>query len=169
MKNAIFLLSLLLPLLANAQINNTIYDDSKSQTILIGECNIEGFRLNEFATWFDKEYEDYSVNESVFAETYSLKFDSIYVVLGTWCSDSQREVPHFCKIMNHEYFKGTLVRYFAVDGQKHTDAIDTEEFYIQFVPTMIFYYGGNELCRIVENPSLSLEKDIMDLLSKIQP
>lgn len=169
MKKAILSLCLLIPFFANAQLNSTIYDELKSKEILIGECNLEGFHSGEFAVWFDKEYEEYSVNESVFVEAYALKFDSIYVVLGTWCGDSRREIPHFCKIMDHEYFNGTYVRYFAVDGKKHTDAIDTEDLYIQFVPTMIFYYGGNELCRIVENPHLSLEEDIMDLLSRIQP
>lgn len=169
MKNLLLAFLIISPFFAGAQLNNKVYDELKAEDILIGECTPEGFRNGICAEWFNKEYYSFEVNESVFVEGYQVKFDSVIVVLGTWCSDSQREVPRFCKIMDHDYFDGTMVKYYAVDGAKKTDAVNTEELYIQFVPTMIFYYGGNELCRIVETPRLSLEEDIMDLLSRIQP
>lgn len=158
-----------IPFLMSAQLNKTMYDEIKSEEILYGECNPDGFKSGDFAFWFDTVYANYEVNETHFIPGYEVQFDSIYVFLGTWCSDSQREVPRFCKIMDHDYFKGTYVRYFALDGNKKSDAIDTKEFYIDYVPTFIFYYNGNELCRIIETPKLSLEEDIMDLLSRIQP
>jgi hypothetical protein len=169
MKNLLLAFLILSPFFAGAQLNTKVYDELKSEDILIGECTPEGFRNGICAEWFNKEYDSFEVNESVFVEEYQAKFDSVIVVLGTWCGDTRREVPRFCKIMDHDYFKATLVKYYSVDGAKKTDAVNTEELYIQFVPTMIFYYGGNELCRIVETPHLSLEEDIMDLLSRIQP
>jgi thiol-disulfide isomerase/thioredoxin len=170
MKKIVILLFLLVSFFASAQLNRVILDEAKSENILYGECDPSGFRSGEFDKWFSPEYESYKVNSQFFAEGYAVKFDSICVVLGSWCSDSQREVPRFCKIMDDEYFAGTKIRFFAVDGNKKTDVLDTEEYYIQYVPTFIFYYGGNELCRIIETPRTScLEEDIMDLLSRIQP
>lgn len=169
MKNLFIFLVFMTPVLLTAQINKTVYDEVKDQEILIGECNQEGFRSPGFNEWFDTEYASYEVNDVQFNPDYKIPFDSVYVFLGTWCSDSQREVPRFCKIIDNEYFAGTYVRYFALDGNKQTDAIDTKEFYVDYVPTFIFYYKGNELCRIIEAPKLSLEEDIMDLLSRIQP
>ncbi len=160
---------LVFPVILSAQINKTVFDEVKEQEILIGECNPEGFRSEGFNSWFDAEYDAFQVNDEFFVPGYNIQFDSVYVFLGTWCSDSKREVPRFCKIMDHTYFAGTPVRYFALDGNKHTDVINTKEFYIDYVPTFIFYYRGNELCRIIEAPKLSLEEDIMDLLSRIQP
>jgi len=169
MRKLFVILFVAIPVLMSAQLNKTMYDEIKSEEILYGECNPDGFKSGDFALWFDTVYANYEVNEIHFNPNYEVPFDSIYVFLGTWCSDSQREVPRFCKIMDHEYFKGTYVRYFALDGNKKSDAIDTEEFYIDYVPTFIFYCHGNELCRIIEAPKLSLEEDIMDLLSRIQP
>ncbi|HOZ30036.1 MAG TPA: hypothetical protein PLL66_03885, partial [Bacteroidales bacterium] len=135
MRNQILGLLVLCPLFVNAQLNRVIHDDIKSQDILFGECDTNGFKLDEFSTWFLEGYNSYEVQESYFNRDFSIQFDSIYVFLGTWCSDSQREIPRFCKIMDHEYFQGTNVRYFALDGMKKSDVIDTDQFYIQFVPT----------------------------------
>lgn len=153
----------------SAQVNRIIFDEGKGEDILYGECDREGFIMPEFAYWFDEEYNSYNVNDEVFVPGYDVKFDSIYVFLGSWCDDSHREVPRFCKIMDHPYFSGTEVKYFCVDGNKANDVINTEDYYLQFVPTFIFYYRGEELCRIIEQPKDSLEEDIMDLLYRIQP
>jgi hypothetical protein len=166
--NLLFLLAFI-PVAMFAQVNKVVFDELKSEDILLGEINTEGLKSGAFEVWFDKEYSEYNVNDVHFNPAYVIPFDSVYVFLGTWCSDSQREVPRFCKIMDHEYFKGTFVKYFALDGNKTCPAIDTKEYYVDYVPTFVFYYKGNELCRIIETPKLSLEEDIMDLLSRIQP
>lgn len=169
MKTTLFLFFTLLSMLLTAQVNKIVFDETKDQYILYGECNKDGFVMPEFADWFNAEYDSYEVKEEYFVPGYNVKFDSIYVFLGTWCSDSHREVPRFCKIMDNDYFEGTEVRYFCLDGDKSNDLINPDDYYLQFVPTFIFYYRGEELCRIIENPKESLEQDIMDLLYRIQP
>ncbi|MDR2010802.1 MAG: hypothetical protein LBQ22_10005 [Bacteroidales bacterium] len=169
MKATLFLFFVCITGLISAQVNRIVFDENKGQDVLYGECDRNGFVMPEFAEWFDEEYNSYNVNDEVFIPGYDVKFDSIYVFLGTWCSDSHREVPRFVKIMDHPYFAGINVKYFCLDGDKTTDIINTEDFYLQFVPTFIFYYRGEELCRIIEEPRESLEEDIMDLLDRIQP
>jgi len=168
MKIILFLLAVIFSASVFGQLNQTIFDEGKNQEILIGECNVDGFTQGEFASWYTMKYENYEVEDIHFNPNYTTKFDSIYVFLGSWCSDTQRELPRFCKIMDHKYFQGTYVRYFAFDGKKQNDIIDNEEYYVQFLPTFVFYYNGNELCRIIETPRDSLEEDIMDLLDRIQ-
>ncbi|MDR2835651.1 MAG: thioredoxin family protein [Bacteroidales bacterium] len=148
--------------------NKIIYDEKKEQDIIYGECNKAGFLIPEFSEWFLKEYNSYQVKDSLFVESYDTKFDSIYVFLGTWCEDSQREVPRFIKIMENPYFEDISIRFFCIDGDKKTDIIDAESFYLQLVPTFIFYHNGEELCRIVETPRIGLEEDIMDLVWRMQ-
>ncbi|MDD4150404.1 MAG: hypothetical protein PHE33_10265 [Bacteroidales bacterium] len=168
MKSILFLSVFILSIYSNAQINRTVFDEIKNQEILYGECNLDGFTQKNFESWFNSEYESYNVADTFFNPQYTIPFDSIYVFLGTWCSDTKRELPRFCKIMEDEYFKKTKVRYFGFDGKKQNDVIDSDEFYIQFLPTFVFYYKGNELCRIIEAPQKSLEEDIMDLLMRVQ-
>jgi thiol-disulfide isomerase/thioredoxin len=153
----------------NAQLNRVIFDDKKEKEILFGESTKEAFLLSGFAEWFNKEYDAYQVNDTVFVDDYTETFDSIYVFLGSWCDDSQREVPRFIKIMEtFPIFNNVSIRYFCLDGNKQCDIINPEDYYIDLVPTFIFYKRGNELCRIIEQPRVTLENDIKDLLWRIQ-
>jgi len=169
MKNIFILILLTSVITVNAQINRNFFDEKLGKNLLYGECNKDGFLLADFAEWFDKEYNSYKVNDTVFAENYETTFDSIKVFLGTWCEDSQREVPRFIKIMEtFPFFKDIKIRYFCVDKEKLCDVINPADYYVDFVPTFIFYKRGEELCRIIETPRVTLENDIKDLLWRIQ-
>ena len=169
MKKLIIGLLIFLPIFVSAQLNRVIYDERKSQDILYGECDIDGFRSEVSANWFEDAYETYKVRDSLFNEDFAVKFDSVYVFLATWCSDSKREIPAFCKIMASKFFSQTAVRYLALDSYKKTDIIDPEKYAIEYVPTFIFYHNGAEVFRIIEAPELSLEEDIQKYLLGIQP
>ncbi|MGH9459373.1 MAG: HEAT repeat domain-containing protein [Thermoanaerobaculia bacterium] len=81
--------------------------------------------------------------------------DTLEVVLGTWCTDSQREVPKLLKILDilQEDFAVELpVSYLAVDRSKQDPAGGTEGKKIEYVPTFIYYRDGREIGRIVEKP-----------------
>ena len=170
MKRFITIYFVLISLFSMSQkLNRSIYDENKEEQILFGEVTKDAFKQTEFAEWFNREYNEYTVSDTVFNESYEVTFDSIFVFLGTWCEDSQREVPRFIKIMEKfSFFKNIPIRYFCVDGNKYCDVINCEDYYVQLVPTFIFYKRGEELCRIVESPRISLEVDILDLLERLQ-
>ena len=98
------------------------------------------------------------------------KIDSdinILVFLGTWCSDCQRELPRFLKIveaMKNNHFTCQLI---GVDRSKQDPQGLAEQYQIEFVPTFIVQKNGRELGRIVEAPMLSIEQDLQEILSVI--
>ena len=86
--------------------------------------------------------------------------------MGTWCSDSQREVPAFYKILNQTDFDHTNLEVIAVSQEKDTPNKLEEGFAIEYVPTIIFYRNDKEIGRYVEVAQETLEKDILAILNE---
>ena len=94
----------------------------------------------------------------------------ITIVMATWCSDSRREVPRFYKILDFLKFNNDNTTLINVNSAKKTSDIDISTINIQRVPTIFFYINNNEIGRIIETPKISLEKDMVNILSdKIFP
>ncbi len=83
--------------------------------------------------------------------------------MGTWCSDSRREVPRFKKILDLLNYPAEKVKIFAVNRDKKIEKEDISGLRIEFVPTFIFYSDGKETGRIVETPYKSLEADMLKI------
>lgn len=169
MKKTVPLVILLLisTIICAQQMNQTIIDELIDEEILLGYCDLDGLTSDPFNMWFEPEYESYKIDqESLDQINPELLSDlEIKIFLGTWCGDSQREVPRFYKIADYLDFDNlTLI---AVDGSKHADGTEVSDLGIEWVPTFIFYYQGTEIGRIVESPDQSLEKDLLQLLSSI--
>ncbi|HUO85610.1 MAG TPA: thioredoxin [Thermoanaerobaculia bacterium] len=93
--------------------------------------------------------------------------DHIGVYLGTWCSDSQREVPKLLKILDlleSQYGISIPVSFVALDRSKEEPADLIEERNIEKVATFIYYRGGEELGRVVETPASLLEDDLLAIV-----
>jgi len=169
MKHLIFLFLLtIFSVITFAQDYNTIIIDEESEKpMLIGYCTREAFDDTSFSGWWNEEYEMYQVD----VETADQLIDSwdnveITLVMGTWCSDSRREVPRFFKILNEIGYPSEIVNLIGVNRDKVGLADEVDGMEIHFVPTFIFYGNGKELGRIVEMPYESLEKDMLDILKK---
>ena len=90
----------------------------------------------------------------------------IDVYLGLWCPDSRNNVPPFIKIL--DLLDAPLtVRYFSV-GRKASRDIQyyVEDLQVERVPTFIFFKGGQEIGRIVENPKAGMLEDFMEIVFK---
>ncbi|MFZ0452215.1 MAG: thioredoxin family protein, partial [Ignavibacteriaceae bacterium] len=90
---------------------------------------------------------------------------NIEIVMGTWCSDSRREVPRFFKILDAVNYPSNKVGIICVDEDKKTQSNELDGLKIELVPTIIFYKDGNELGRIIESPHDTLEKDMIKILT----
>ncbi len=90
----------------------------------------------------------------------------VTVFLGTWCSDSRRELPRLWRALDET---GGMVpfqiRYIGVDREKKEPAAPITNYDIRFVPTFIVERGGHEVGRIVEESPHGIEQDLLALLS----
>ncbi len=150
-------------------VNETIFDEHSEQEILIGKCTIDGFKKEPFNIWYTDEYSKYDVDLDALTEIGSKKMDAvrIKIVLGTWCHDSQREIPRFMKILDKISFPESNYEFYCLDGKKKIEGMDISSLDIQRVPTIIVYFQDEELGRIIETPLASLEKDFSEILKNM--
>ena len=85
--------------------------------------------------------------------------------MGTWCEDSQNQVPRFYKILQQLDFNLKKVQLITVDRSKKTPENLEAGLNITNVPTFIFYKNSTEIQRIVESPVETLENDMLKILS----
>jgi hypothetical protein len=90
---------------------------------------------------------------------------SVDIFLGTWCSDSKREVPAFFRIIDQADIANKInINIWALDRNKKLDNGLAEKCSIEYVPTFIFYKSNHEIGRIVEMPDGLLEEDILKII-----
>lgn len=139
--------------------------DWDGNEILLGKVSYAQMKhyTNE---WFSTEYERYKVNEPLMAQIKPLLHNKTVVLLmGTWCEDSQREVPGMMKILTQAGYAVQAMEIIAVDEDKRTPDGLEKTYAMEYVPALIFYENGNEINRIVEFPIRTLEEDIYAILS----
>jgi thiol-disulfide isomerase/thioredoxin len=147
------------------QMNQKIIDPRLNKEILFGYCNRAGLEEGDFGKVFSEYYSVYEPDKKI---TGNLKQAtdsvSITIVMATWCSDSEEQVPKFFKVLDRIRFDGTMVTIICVDREKKAGEIDLTKMDIQRVPTFIIYRKGKESGRIVETPMNSLEGDLLMIL-----
>lgn len=152
------------------ELNTIVFDEEANQDILIGYCNIEGFTSNDFNEWFQLEYDNFNPDIETLDQINldNIEGLEITVVLGTWCSDSKREFPRFCKILEKIGFPFEYLTIIGVNRSKQAPDTHVSELNIELVPTFIFSINGKEIGRIIETPEVSLEKDFYKIILSLQ-
>lgn len=159
----ILLVGVILPAMVLSQeLNRKINDPKQDKEILIGYCDRSGLEKGEFGQLFREYYQIYQPDQAVINQLKSKKEGiEILIILGTWCSDSQEQVPKFFKILDKIRFNKNKVQLICVDKDKKAGDVETANYNIQKIPTFIVYKNGREIGRIVETPYASLEKDLL--------
>jgi thiol-disulfide isomerase/thioredoxin len=143
-----------------------INEEEKELPILTGVQTRKAISEAPYDAWFAPTYSTYPVDKETAEKVHPLLTDvTVKVFMGTWCEDSQREVPHFYRILDVIKINEKKVELITVDRDKMTPEHLEDGFYITNVPTIIFYKDGKEINRIVESPVTSLEKDMLSILS----
>lgn len=141
----------------------------ENEEILLGVIDRKGLQRKQFKTWFDSIYNGYTIDTAVVKTIKPLLEDiDIRVFMGTWCEDSQREIPALYRILDESSIDFENIYLTAVSRDKNTPQEYEKNYDIEYVPTIIFIDGNNEdieLGRIVEYPQESLEKDMYLILS----
>jgi hypothetical protein len=160
---AILLVVIVLPVMIYSQeLNRTVIDPKQDKEILYGYCDRSGLEMGEFGKLFGQYYKIYQPDKGIINQLKSKKEGiDILIVLGTWCSDSQEQVPKFFKILDKIHFDKKNLELICVDRDKKAGDVETGIYNIQKIPTFIIYKKGREIGRIVESPYTSLEKDLL--------
>jgi len=151
---------------ATAQMMNSMVVNPKTKTkMLIGYCDKNGLEKDIYGVYFKSQYDIYKpANKYIDKLRPKLDDVEITIVLGTWCSDSQREVPRFYKVLNEAGYNDKRVKVIAVDKTKAAIVVDISNLNIEKVPTFIIYKDDVEIGRIIETPKKSLEKDLWKIV-----
>ena len=163
-----FLLLLVLVSFLSAQEKNKLSVDQKSgKPMILGVCDRSAFADSNFSWWFNSEFDNYSIDSVTLKDVSDkLKDVKITLVMGTWCSDSRREVPRFFKILDLLGYDQKNLTLICVDKNKNSTGGEVEKLEIKLVPTFIFYKGDVEIGRIIETPKETLEKDLVSIMMK---
>lgn len=146
-----------------------VYQDKANySTILWGNVDLETIKTSEVTKeWFGNYYGQYELSDAQKNSLTQLltKVKSVYVFMGTWCGDTQIQLPKFVHILEDAGIKENQMRFLALDHNK-LDRLKNNPQSITRVPTMVFIGKDDvELGRIVENPSKEgLAHDIIALL-----
>ncbi len=168
MNNKIVLLSLIMlfGFQSMAQVMNSVVVNPDTKTkMLIGYCNEKGLEKGNYGIYFKSQYDVYKPSEKIIKKLSDKLNDiEITIVLGTWCSDSQREVPRFYKVLKDAGYNTKRVKVIAVNKNKEAIVVDIKKMDIVKVPTFIIYKNDVEIGRIIETPNKSLEKDFWNIV-----
>jgi cyclophilin family peptidyl-prolyl cis-trans isomerase/thiol-disulfide isomerase/thioredoxin len=95
--------------------------------------------------------------------------DRVEVYMGTWCSDSEREVPKFLRVVDDlksQFGVELPYSFVALDRSKHEPAQLIAGKNISKVATFIYYRGDEELGRIEERPTGLFEDDLLTIVAR---
>jgi cyclophilin family peptidyl-prolyl cis-trans isomerase/HEAT repeat protein len=111
---------------------------------------------------------DYAPDVTVLEEmkTHVVAGDRVEVYMGTWCDDSEREVPKFLRVVDDlrsQFGVDLPTTFVAVDRSKTAPADLLEGKSVDKVPTFIYYRGATELGRIVERTVGPFEDQLLTI------
>ena len=93
---------------------------------------------------------------------------SVLLFFGTWCHDSEREVPRLLKLLETAGLSEDQLTLIALDYRKREPEGRAGEFNVRYTPTAIFMRDGVEVGRIVERPATTLHEEILKIY-QLQP
>lgn len=172
MRPHFILFLLIIPFLNGCKDNQSQNAEEAEQTLsevtedkLLGKIEKDELMKPVFAEWFDPAYNDYEVNtDLVNSFKDQLKEYEIEVFMGTWCEDSQREIPTLYKVLEAAEFPMEQLQIIAIDDEienyKRSPGGEEEGRNIHHVPTIILKKDGKEVNRIIEYPVRTLEEDL---------
>ncbi len=146
------------------------YIDAKGRTQMAGLVSLDHLKAEPYSKWFQKGYIEYFVDDKKAKKLGKyLKDMDIQVFMGTWCGDSKREIPRLVRVLEVARIDPARVNYVCVYSEPERRNISpTQEQKgrnIHHVPTIILSKNGKEVGRVVERPLISLEEDLLYIVS----
>lgn len=126
------------------------------------------FSISDMQAGYKAEYPAYQPDMAIIELLRPpLSDKKITIILGIWCSDCQRELPRFLKVIDQTGFPYDQLTLISVDQEKSPGEEIKEVPNFTKIPVFILNNtDGSELGRITETPEISLEHDLLALLKK---
>lgn len=164
-KIAIVYTLLLIVVNLHAQSDSSNIKVNSDHEFLIGKCTRIELQNGEFGNYFFDEYNNYNPDSEILDQIKNKIFNStVTIVAGTWCHDSQQQVPRFIKILDVLDYNTNYLKIICVDKNKQAGESDISALKIERVPTFIIYNKNKEIGRISETPVNTMEIDINNIL-----
>lgn len=137
-----------------------------NDSLLIGTTTRVAFEKPRYSTWFHPMYLRYQPNPKIMEQLQPKLADiTIKVFLGSWCGDSQREIPRFYKLLDAARIPYSRIELISLREDKTGLKGEEKTYNITAVPTFILYQEGKEVGRIVETAYPTLEMNMLNLLT----
>ncbi|AZQ85579.1 thioredoxin family protein [Colwellia sp. Arc7-635] len=135
----------------------------EKNTMALGEISQQQLVTNYRA--FQDGYQKFQLSKAEINQIKRWPDDlHIDVYFGSWCHDSEREVPRFLKMMAEN---STLSnRLIGLNYDKLEPGGSAKKHEISYTPTFVVYQNNREIGRIIERPNVSLTADISAMLTK---
>jgi hypothetical protein len=127
---------------------------------------ISGSQLIEEYPEFRAVYEQYQPSSAEVAAVQSLSGKSLVVLFGTWCHDSEREVPRLLKLLDLSGVELQSLSLHGVNYNKQEPNDLHRKYDLRYTATIILLQGENELGRIIEKPVTSLGEDLASFVTE---
>ncbi len=115
---------------------------------------------------FASEYAAYQPSAGELAQMQSLEGLQGVVLFGSWCHDSEREIPRLLKLLQQSEVELSSLQLEAVNQQKQHPQQLHSQYDLRYTSTIIVLDNGRELGRIIEKPSKSLAEDLAELVAR---
>lgn len=90
----------------------------------------------------------------------------IRVFFGEWCHDSKREIPRLLKVISLIENPNLKIRYHHIAREDYKVGDIYTEWSFQYTPTILFFKNEEEIGRIEEEPLVSIETDMLNILQQ---
>jgi thiol-disulfide isomerase/thioredoxin len=144
----------------------------KADPKLLGACTAQQLEKEPYSTWYTANNSAYEPNAQIIEslkKTNPSKY-SIKIFFGSWCGDSKRELPKMTKLLERLSFPAKNLTLIGVDDStevyKQSPQREEAGLNIFRVPTFIIYENNKEIGRIVEYPTETMERDLLQIFSK---
>ena len=111
---------------------------------------------------FQRNYDAYEVTAGIDGLPADLK---VKILFGTWCHDSEREVPRMLKLLAASGVKEDNISLISLDVRKEEPEGRAKAMDVRFTPTFVFFNEGTEFGRIIERPIVDLTNDLRVLVN----
>ena len=139
--------------------------EDHKEKVLVGPLTLES--LLDLPGWFGPDFARYMPGQPELEQLAPLmKGVEIVCLLGTWCEDSQREVPRMIRILQSlRDFDPSRLTLIGVTKDKQSPGGEHIRYKLEKVSTFIILKDGEEKGRIVETPIGTIERDLLAILS----